>query len=54
MWDNCTQENLDKLTKLVSDSNDVLLKNGIDVKDLASQAGSALAQASVLLAAKML
>lgn len=53
MWENCTQENLDKLTKMVKDSNEVLLTNGIDVKGLTAQAGSAMAQASVLLAAKM-
>lgn len=53
MWENCTQENLDKLTKMVKDSNETLLANGIDVKGLTAQAGSAMAQASVLLAAKM-
>ncbi len=38
---------------LVSGANQRLLDNGIDVKELALQAGSAVADASIVLAAKM-
>lgn len=53
VWENCTQENLDKITQAVKTTDETLKQNGIDVSDLACQAGSAVAQATVLLAGKM-
>ncbi len=53
LWQNCTKENLDKITAMVSTANENLKANGIDVYELTEQAATSLGQASVLLANKM-
>lgn len=34
VWENCTQENLDKLTAMTTNANNQLKEAGIDVGDL--------------------
>lgn len=42
LWENCTKENLDKLTELASNANEQLKANGIDVYGLTDQAATSL------------